>query len=62
MNGNTVSSAGDIEQEVLNFYIGLVGNSARTLRGLDIEVLREGGQITADQGKFHIQPVIFNNR
>ncbi|CAI8605706.1 unnamed protein product [Vicia faba] len=48
-DGKNLVDHDQIEKEVINFYQGLVGSAATSMKKIDIEVLRNGNQVKVDQ-------------
>lgn len=50
-DGTITTTPEEIELEVLTFYKKLVGLASRDLKGFDIVAMRDGKQITSEQGR-----------
>lgn len=57
VNGGVANSQQDIEHEIIQFYRKLIGTAAPSTKGVDIEILREGAQISREHGNYLIRPV-----
>ncbi|KAL5194445.1 putative ribonuclease H protein [Glycine soja] len=51
-DGTILTEQSDIHNEVMEFYKKLMGSTASNLRHIDIQAMRDGKQITFDQGAF----------
>ncbi|KAL5184132.1 Transposon TX1 uncharacterized protein [Glycine soja] len=51
-DGTILTEQSDIHNEVMEFYRKLMGSTASNLRHIDIQAMRDGKQITFDQGTF----------
>ena len=51
-DGTILTEQSDIHNEVMEFYRKLMGSTASNLRHIDIQAMRDGKQITFDQGAF----------
>ena len=51
-DGTILTEQSDIHNEVMEFYRKLMGSIACNLRHIDIQAMRDGKQITFDQGAF----------
>src|SRR4051812_47955058 len=47
----------NIEKEIMDFYTNLLGTAETRLKGIDVEVMRKGSQLTMDQQDYIIKPV-----
>lgn len=56
-DGSTATTQHELEEEILQFYGGLVGTSSRSMAGIDIVAMRKGRQLTIAEGASLVAPV-----
>ena len=60
LDGRTLSNDKEIEDEIVGFYINLLGTASESLDAIDLDTIRNGPQLTNDQKRMLIQPVTDN--
>lgn len=56
-DGTIANTLKEIEGEVLNFHKNIVDMVSKELKGIDIVAMRDGKQITTEQGRKLVQKV-----